>query len=607
MSQLHTALESLRPIQFSDVPVNDLAVYLRDCFSQAEIIVNSVPQPPGGDEFSSAKRSRSDPNGATKASEMTASTARLPPPVPAQEELQKAWGKPMRLNARDNPLGVSVFKMAGHDRHGAWFARRSVHEGLGFAKWKRAMQREFPESLAVQGGAGEGSIRGIGGDRVLEMQEVEGLGKMEVYELSAKFPPPTSPRDFVTLHLTTDNGLTDCSAVKVDGQNIIPRHYMLVSIPIQHPEAPPRQGLVRGQYESMVDRPLPGDDPELNPVEWIMVTRSDPGGGIPRFLVDRGTPPSIAADAVKFLDWACAREDFESDDEVKAQEETEAYQEGRRPSYSSLHQSFVAGVNKDMDRSAIITDEDSDTKENGIVSKDDTTETSSLDSFASAEPFYTAGDGTESLTEHQRDQTPSSDSKSLTSHEKELAKIDAKKRQLDDKLATSREKQEKAQQAAATKSEGDATKARERHEREIKKREEKHQRELRKLEERKEKETRKMEARARKEAEKDVLTKTTRERDDFRQRMEVLEQENKILRDQIGELQKENTRLVAKMGRSDYGVSALKQVRDELAGEKGLKRRGTSVGSAASMESIRGRQKEKEDARGGEDLVGGQA
>lgn len=72
-----------------------------------------------------------------------------------------------------------MYKMAGHDRHGAWFARRSVHEGLGFGKWMRAMKREFPVSLAVEGGPGVGSVRGIGADRRVEVEEVEGVGKLE--------------------------------------------------------------------------------------------------------------------------------------------------------------------------------------------------------------------------------------------------------------------------------------------------------------------------------------------------------------------------------------------------------------------------------------------
>ena len=53
-----------------------------------------------------------------------------------------------------------------------------------------------------------------------------------------------------------------------------------------------------------------GDD-ELNPVEWVMVTRSDPGGSVPRFMVERGTPGSIVADASKFLDWATKKKHSE--------------------------------------------------------------------------------------------------------------------------------------------------------------------------------------------------------------------------------------------------------------------------------------------------------
>lgn len=158
------------------------------------------------------------------------------------------------------------------------------------------MMKEFPESLEVQGGPGEGNIRGIGGDQRLEDMTVEGVGKLEVYQLSAQFPGPTSPREFITMLITSPNCLTDASQVG----SAIPRHYMVVSIPVDHPNAPPRDGMVRGFYESIEmirEIPLPGnDDPETNPVEWIMVTRSDPGGGIPRFIVERNVPSSIVQD-----------------------------------------------------------------------------------------------------------------------------------------------------------------------------------------------------------------------------------------------------------------------------------------------------------------------
>ena len=39
------------------------------------------------------------------------------------------------------------------------------------------------------------------------------------------------------------------------------------------------------------------------PVEWVMLSRSDPGGNVPRWMVERGTPGSIVKDAEKFLKW----------------------------------------------------------------------------------------------------------------------------------------------------------------------------------------------------------------------------------------------------------------------------------------------------------------
>ena len=175
MSALYEALEALHPRDYSDISTDDLPKFLSEAFSAAELIVNSVPhpQPP-----KNGTESPSPPKMATSAAEMTASAARHPPVHPEHEDLQKNWGKPLKLSAKDNSLGLSLYKMAANDRHGAWFARRSVHEGLPFDRWKRAMQREFAESLAVTGGPGSGSIRGIGADRVLE-RKIFDSGKME--------------------------------------------------------------------------------------------------------------------------------------------------------------------------------------------------------------------------------------------------------------------------------------------------------------------------------------------------------------------------------------------------------------------------------------------
>lgn len=190
-------------------------------------------------------------------------------------------------------------------------------------------------------------------------------------------------------------------ALKEQNNNEIPRHFMVISRPCQHPDTPSRDGYIRGYYESVefireipIKKPPPkksasssdltkghtrdrsasnlgkeavlrnahqkhdsssteeergeihkqasrsdsnltqavkeekssvpseDDEWEQNPIEWIMVTRSDPGGGIPRFMIDRGTPSAIVSDAGKFLDWACSKtiEDLDSDDDEPAEE-----------------------------------------------------------------------------------------------------------------------------------------------------------------------------------------------------------------------------------------------------------------------------------------------
>jgi hypothetical protein len=179
MAELHEALACLRPKEYSEVPTDNLKTYLAEVLAKAELIANSVPPAPNGTPYEFSKRTRTNPQPATNAADLTISDVRRPPPDKVHEPLQKSWGKPVKLGAKEAATGMSVFKMAGSDRHGAWFSRTGVHEGLGFAKWKRAMLREFPESLEVQGGPGEGNIRGIGGDRRLEDITVDGVGQLQ--------------------------------------------------------------------------------------------------------------------------------------------------------------------------------------------------------------------------------------------------------------------------------------------------------------------------------------------------------------------------------------------------------------------------------------------
>ncbi|KAJ4304764.1 hypothetical protein N0V90_000292 [Kalmusia sp. IMI 367209] len=668
MAELHQALECLRLKDFADVPTDSLSTFLPEIFAKAELIANSVPPPPNGTPYESSSRARNDANGAKCAADLTVSKARRPPHRDT-EALQKAWGKPMKLGAKETATGISVFKMAGHDRHGAWFARTSVHEGLGFAKWKKAMMREFPASLEVQGGPGEGNVRGIGGDQRLEDIDVEGIGKLEVYQLSAQFPGPTAPREFITLLLTSPNCLSDASKVG----DVTPRHYMVVSIPVSHPDAPLRNGMVRGQYESVeMIREIPlapsrhasastsdllkhdrkksrerghtigspesrgpdakgekidridqadDDDPETNPVEWIMITRSDPGGGIPRFMVERSTPASIVQDAAKFLDWACSKDDFSSGEEDEHSVEDLLRTSSEREPRLSITENngILAGVGTSIaDRPASMRHPShrtlnsqtgnsiSDTVDPAVSqavnslhrtdSQSSTVSSSSLDSFASAEQFNTAPEGLpissplstmsdQSIPLQSGDSTSAKSKSSNTHTTRELQKIEQKRQQLHKSLEQQRNKHYQETQDASVKSAKELEKAAERHKREKKKQEEKFAKEVQKLEARRERETKKLLARQQKEADKTNLQKTQRERDEYKQRAELAEQELKLLKEQIGELQRENTALVAKMGKTEGGMEVLKRVREELEGKHGRNR----ASSRSSVESGRSR------------------
>ena len=136
MAALHDALKTLGPLDFDDAPLDDLKPFLSNAFSKAQLIVDSVPIPAPSEEYDSDGRSRASST-ASSASEISISSARSAPPPSDVEALQKEW-KQVKMNPKENPLGMSVYKLGGKDGRGSWFARRSVHEGLGFTKWKKA-------------------------------------------------------------------------------------------------------------------------------------------------------------------------------------------------------------------------------------------------------------------------------------------------------------------------------------------------------------------------------------------------------------------------------------------------------------------------------------
>lgn len=207
MPPLHEALATLGPIDYATVPLDSegLRQYVQEHLSAARLLVDSVPPPPAPGNGNGRGRASTvggvtapaatgaSPSGAStksnisasavlpdlSAPKVVASAAKPEPASPASEALQSEWGKPVKIAAKDNPLNIPVYKLSARDGRGAWFARRSVHEGLSFSRWKDAIQREFPTSLAVQGQPGEGNVRGIGADQVLEEVDVPGLARLD--------------------------------------------------------------------------------------------------------------------------------------------------------------------------------------------------------------------------------------------------------------------------------------------------------------------------------------------------------------------------------------------------------------------------------------------
>lgn len=176
MTNHHDVFKALAPIEWDTIDKDDLKTFLTQTFGDAQCLLDSIPLSINSKPISRAAstgrpRSATDPAG-----------PRLPERAPKTSEhaehLRKEW-KEVQINPRENPLGVNVYKMSSKDKKGAWFARRSVHEGLSFDQWKLGMQAEFAESLKVQGEPGSGKIRGIGADRKVVNQVVEGCGKME--------------------------------------------------------------------------------------------------------------------------------------------------------------------------------------------------------------------------------------------------------------------------------------------------------------------------------------------------------------------------------------------------------------------------------------------
>lgn len=393
---------------------------------------------------------------------------------------------------------------------------------------------------------------------------------------------------------------------------------------------------------------------ETNPVEWVMITRSDPGGSVPRFLVERGTPSGIVADASKFVDWAFNKEhlDFsvktgDTPDSVvshghKDSHELEPYQtndhlagvdraaevpdippsreiatsisesqDGRQNqstgllanvaniAYSGIESyapqliiDRLPGHRSTPSTGGSMTSPSNQDVSNSVLPTEDldgaSPSSSGVTSFASAEEHFGDAlslDGTLPLLQSSN----TTDVTDMTPHEKELRKLNDRKKTLDERLARSREKELKDKEEITSREEERLRKAEEKHAREVQKQEQKYRKEVAKLEAKRVKDAAREEERKKKAEDKDEKARLMREKEELKQQLEVVFQERDILQTQVGALQRENTALVAKIGKMGDGQHLLKDVRTELfegpRSRSGSLRKNKPTGSALALEA----------------------
>lgn len=114
----------------------------------------------------------------------------------------------------------------------------------------------------------------------------------------------------------------------------------------------------------MVETNAPLPHPEQNPVEWIMITRSDPGGSVPRWMVERGTPGGIIKDAEKFLEWAAKKHELDEEYPDEVENEYEETMEGARVGDSlSMKEGRVPGQEMHKESKKVVVDTSTETEE----------------------------------------------------------------------------------------------------------------------------------------------------------------------------------------------------------------------------------------------------
>ena len=390
--------------------------------------------------------------------------------------------------------------------------------------------------------------------------------------------------------------------------------------PIRAAHSPTLNGVPEGDTAVSTGTAVGNGEPQPRPppistheeyethIEWIMVTRSDPGGSVPRFMVEKGTPAGIAGDADKFLKWVESKtmqDLLEPDVEtVPAKTGSPITQEttDRRtisepgptpgsgtPTLKVTRPPNTNGPVREVPSAVpglfgIITGAYGaatsmlpnpfgsplgDTSPEAASSMD----TDDEDDRSSIRTFHSFVTGQENLDDDDDDapqdtlerintngkhsiqsSTESAATRSqntLSQHEKELRKLEERQRKTEERLqrAQARALAKRGHEGGPHGDEDALAKLREKYDRELAKHEEKHERQRRKLEAKRQNEERKAAERRQKQAEREERRSLAAELDKARAERDVARKQIEVLKEQVGELQAQNTMLVARLGR----------------------------------------------------------
>ncbi|KAJ4304201.1 hypothetical protein N0V88_001813 [Collariella sp. IMI 366227] len=266
------------------------------------------------------------------------------------------------------------------------------------------------------------------------------------------------------------------------------------------------------------------DDTEMA-IEWLMVTRSDPGGSVPRFMVEKGTPGGIIGDAGKFLKWLASQ----------------SMEDVTKPRAEGAEKTNVGAAEHDEQ------------------SREVPTATSAENQLPDDE------------SDDQQEMPPASNSGiyGLLTSALELSKLQQRMRKAQEKLERAQAKRRAKHNGnnnggtdgttdtpdPEKEKEDDAlAKLREKHAREVARQEEKYQRELQRLADKRAAEERKAEERRKKAIEREEKGNLAMELERVKAERDVARKEVEILQAQVGELQGQNTRLVVRLGKKGVNV-----------------------------------------------------